>query len=113
MKKILLNSKDDLKSAIRFFGDKYKHDIERVLISQTYPCILTGHYIEFGDRYSFKTSQQRESSHIFHERYLTNGIAFLLKKKKKLGDHPESKLVLETTQKLKDWILKNFEVKKI
>jgi len=58
MKKILLNSKDDLKSAIRFFGDKYKHDIECILSSQTYPCILIGHYsddIEFGDGYSFTT----------------------------------------------------------
>lgn len=59
-----------------------------------------------------RVSQQRELLPLFDERHLNNGIAFTLTESGKLGSHPESKLVYETTQKLKKWLLDEFELKK-
>jgi len=58
MEKILLNSKEDLKLAISFFGNKYKSEITEEIANSKYPCILIGKYaedIEFGSGYSFTT----------------------------------------------------------
>ena len=60
----------------------------------------------------YNVSQQRELLPLFDDRHLNNGIAFTLTESGKLGKHPESKLVYETTIKLKKWILDNFELKK-
>ena len=54
MEKILLNTKEDKKSAIDFFGSKYKSDINQLV--KKYPCVLLGKYaedIEFGSFYTF------------------------------------------------------------
>lgn len=57
-------------------------------------------------------SQRSKPLPLFDDRHLNNGIAFTLTESGKLGNHPESKLVYETTGKLKKWILDNFELKK-
>ena len=54
MEKILLNSKEDLKSAISFFGSAWTKDINDKV--KEFPCVLIGKYsedVEFGDGYDF------------------------------------------------------------
>ena len=57
-------------------------------------------------------SQRSEPLPLFADRHLQNGIAFTLIESGKLGKHPESKLIYNTTQNLKKWILAEFEIKK-
>ena len=59
-----------------------------------------------------RVSQRSEPLPLFDDRHLNNGISFTLTESGKLGNHPESKLVYDTTAKLKKWILDNFELKK-
>lgn len=61
MEKMLLNSINDYKKSVKFFGQKYRNDISHAI--KLYPCILIGHYsedVEFGSGYSFTTVNKGE-----------------------------------------------------
>tara|TARA_R110000822_G_scaffold123489_2_gene257874 strand:+ start:51 stop:362 length:312 start_codon:yes stop_codon:yes gene_type:complete len=89
---------------------EYNYDKDTVMVTTAFAQALAN---EWGEQLLIqRVSQRSELLPLFDDRHLNNGIAFTLTESGKLGKHPESKLVYETTIKLKKWILDNFELKK-
>lgn len=61
-------------------------------------------------RYGLKNLFGYDKKSVFDKRFLENNIAFILTHNGKLGEHPESKLVIETKNEIVNWLTENFEI---